>query len=275
MRLIEAAIIAIGIVLAALVYVVATSVLSPPSADPGRIDTLVRQVSRQGARILALDEAIKRLNERINDLEAGEAHVPVPEDHTLLQKEGHERIAPTEGATEAIRIVKAKFNHGLKQADSRFMLDRLGSPRTNFTQDCLNVTDPAIHAALVSRDFGAFKLTLLRPAMTSFSTVMERLASEAPDLYAKLGNAGALCPRYIRGSTQSISNHSWGTAVDLKLESILDPFADEETQAGLVIIAQIFNEEGWIWGGGFRREDSMHFEASQAMIDDWIAAGRP
>jgi len=31
-----------------------------------------------------------------------------------------------------------------------------------------------------------------------------------------------LCCRYIRNSKTNISNHSWGTAVDLKLKGVLD-----------------------------------------------------
>ncbi|MFC6762357.1 M15 family metallopeptidase [Sulfitobacter porphyrae] len=50
------------------------------------------------------------------------------------------------------------------------------------------------------------------------------------------------------GSRSSVSNHSWGTAIDVKLEGRLDGFGDGGTQFGLILLAELFNEEGWYWG---------------------------
>ena len=49
-------------------------------------------------------------------------------------------------------------------------------------------------------------------------------------------------------------------------------FADV-TPAGLTILADFFHAEGWVWGAGFQREDSMHFEISRRQLDEWLAEG--
>ena len=103
---------------------------------------------------------------------------------------------------------------------------------------------------------------------------IQRLKDEEPEIYAALGTAGAMCARFIRGSTTSISNHSWGAAVDLTLEGNLDAMGDGGTQFGLVILAEFFNDEGWYWGAGYGREDSMHFEVGEELLRGWIAEGK-
>lgn len=115
---------------------------------------------------------------------------------------------------------------------------------------------------------------MIRPALDSLARVLERLRQSDPDIHAKVGTAGALCARFVRGSTSSISNHSWGTAIDLTLEGVLDPFADGGTQAGLLYLAEYFNDEGWYWGAAYNREDSMHFEVGEETLRRWRAEGR-
>ena len=78
-----------------------------------------------------------------------------------------------------------------------------------------------------------------------------------------------LCCRLMRGSANAISNHSWGTAIDLTLDGVLDQRGDDKVQFGLTLIAPIFNRHGWYWGAGFPTEDGMHFEGSAAKIGEW------
>jgi hypothetical protein len=75
-----------------------------------------------------------------------------------------------------------------------------------------------------------------------------------------------LCARFVRGSTTAISNHAWGTAIDLTLDGVLDRRGDGRVQVGLTRIAPIFNRHSWFWGAGFRTEDAMHFEGSDELI---------
>jgi hypothetical protein len=77
--------------------------------------------------------------------------------------------------------------------------------------------------------------------------------------------------RYVRGSTTSISNHSWGTAIDLGFDGRVDPWRDNKVYFGLTLIAPIFNRHGWYWGAVFRREDGMHFEASRSLAATWAS----
>jgi hypothetical protein len=107
------------------------------------------------------------------------------------------------------------------------------------------------------------------PPVLSLKTVMADISNEQPAVYQALGTAGMLCCRLMRGSTTAISNHSWGTAIDLTLDGVLDAYGDDVVQYGLALISPIFNRHGWYWGAAFRKEDGMHFEGSQSLIDQW------
>ena len=66
--------------------------------------------------------------------------------------------------------------------------------------------------------------------------------------------------RMIRGSTDSLSNHSSGTAIDLN--AIKHPLGKRNTFTDKqeVIIRQIAAKYGCKWGGDWKRADEMHFE---------------
>ncbi len=178
-----------------------------------------------------------------------------------------------EAPTEKMLLAKARFNKGVTQPGNRIMLEVLGHPRESYSTDCQPVTNPRIKALLETRQIGPVRVTMLRPALDSLERIYDRLKEDEPDLAEKLGTAGALCARLIRGSTRSVSNHSWGTAIDLKIEGKLDPFADGSTQFGLLLLAELFNEEGWFWGATYSREDSMHFEVGVETLRKWQAEG--
>jgi hypothetical protein len=129
-------------------------------------------------------------------------------------------------------------------------------------------------AALVeTRQIGPLRVRGLRPALDSLASILAEIKVRAPDVFAGLGTAGMLCARLVRGSTTSISNHSWGTAVDLTLDGNLDRRGDDMVQEGLARIAPLFNEKGWYWGAGFGTEDAMHFECGDDLIRSWHAEG--
>ena len=46
------------------------------------------------------------------------------------------------------------------------------------------------------------------------------------------------------------------------------------TQFGLLLLAELFNEEGWFWGAAYNREDSMHFEVGVETLRKWQAEGK-
>ncbi len=98
---------------------------------------------------------------------------------------------------------------------------------------------------------------------------MTEIAAQQRLVYRVLGTAGMLCARNVRGSTTSISNHSWGTAIDLTVDGELDARGDNNVQFGLELIAPMFNAAGWFWGVDFRTEDAQHFEAGATLVAGW------
>ena len=74
---------------------------------------------------------------------------------------------------------------------------------------------------------------------------------------------GTFVPRFIRGSTTRLSNHSWGTAFDVnvawnKLNTVPALAGNEGSVRELVTLA---NQFGFYWGGHYQnRLDGMHFE---------------
>jgi hypothetical protein len=154
------------------------------------------------------------------------------------------------------------------------MLTLLGNPRVDLTDKCQAVANPKLKVLMVTEAVGPFRATGLRPAVQSLRGIMTEIREKEPQVHALLGSAGMLCVRHVRGIPTAISNHAWGTAIDLTIDGELDPFADGTVQHGLTLIAPIFNRHGWFWGAGFRREDGMHFECSDGLIRQWAAEGR-
>jgi hypothetical protein len=68
------------------------------------------------------------------------------------------------------------------------------------------------------------------------------------------------CFRMVRGSTDNLSNHSSGTAVDLNATrhrlGRKGTFPNEKVP----MIRALAKKYGMLWGGDFRRYDEMHFE---------------
>jgi len=166
------------------------------------------------------------------------------------------------------------INPGVTNARQATMLSLLGNPRDDYTDECQPLTNPRLSALVVFDSVGAFRVLGLQPAVTALRSIIEEIATAAPAVHAGLGTAGMLCARLVRGSTHSISNHSWGTAIDLTLNGVLDRRGDRMVQRGLAEIAPVFNEHGWFWGAGFGTEDAMHFEAGDELIRRWHTEGR-
>jgi len=171
--------------------------------------------------------------------------------------------------------IPSGINAGLNGARQLTMKSLLGNPRGNFSTDCQSVTNTVLRNLMKTDQIGPLKITGLTPALESLKEVMADIQAEEPEVFAGLGTAGMLCARLVRGSTTSISNHSWGTAVDLTLNGVLDQRGDKNrtVQVGLARVAPIFNRHKWFWGAGFPIEDSMHFELSDQKIRELHAAG--
>lgn len=162
-------------------------------------------------------------------------------------------------------------NRGLQGPTSGMMKVMLGIPSTQLAPDCGPLTNKKYAKRIVTDSVGPFRVTGFDLAVRSLKEVMAEIGKTYPDL--KLSTAGMLCCRLVRGSKTSMSNHSWGTAIDLKVDGILDERGDGKVQHGLSLIAPIFNKHGWFWGAHFSTEDGMHFEISVQKLKQWKAAG--
>jgi hypothetical protein len=276
--------VAIGVIVAAIAFAVVTTLLN--TADSGaelrasRLEDALAEEraarSRLEDEVRSLSADVKRLREDMS-LVANSALPSAPS--TVADAppptgdEDFETQVPTEAMTESMLLAKTRFNKGITQPRNKTMLELLGTPRDSYSTDCQPVTNATLKSLMDTRQVGPIQVTMLRPALDSLQRVMDRLKTSDPDIYASVGTAGAFCARFIRGSTTAISNHSWGTAVDLTLQGKLDPFADGGTQFGLLILAEYFNDEGWFWGAAYNREDSMHFEVGEETLRGWKSQG--
>jgi D-alanyl-D-alanine carboxypeptidase/Putative peptidoglycan binding domain len=161
------------------------------------------------------------------------------------------------------------LNSGLTAVNNKLMLSVFSNPREDYSQKGQSVTNPQLKRWMKTDNVGPFRVTGMKPAVESLAQILADVAKEQPEVYAVLGHVGMLVCRYQRNSTTRISNHSWGTAIDLQIGGVTDPRGDDKTQYGLTLIAPIFHRHGWYWGATFPTEDSMHFEGSRALIDAW------
>lgn len=271
-------IVAIGLVVAAMAFAVVTSLLrTADGATELRLKRLESALTEADAAREALDGRIAALTADVAQLRDSLSLVANRSEPVVAADppagEAFDE-PPSEALTEEVRLARARFNKGVTQPKNRVMLELLGPPRESYSTACQPVTAPRLKALLETRTVGPMTVSMIRPALDSLARVLERFRQSDPDIHAKVGTAGALCARFVRGSTSSISNHSWGTAIDLTLEGVLDPFADGGTQAGLLYLAEYFNDEGWYWGAAYNREDSMHFEVGEETLRRWRAEGR-
>ena len=175
--------------------------------------------------------------------------------------------------------IPTDINHRVTKARQKTMMDTFGAPGA-LSDDCTPVTNDKVKRLLVTTDVGPFRVQGLKPAVEALTRIFANVKRDLPELFSQLGTAGMLCCRRIRRapgrppSTQ-FSNHSWGTAIDIKIKGALDPRGDGKTQLGLLMLHPFFNEELFFWGAGFsgETEDSMHFEASDELIRRWTHTG--
>lgn len=186
--------------------------------------------------------------------------------------------APVAAGNDLLRPVPrpapGTINRGVNAVSNGFMLAALGTPLVNggYTSLCQMPTLPKLRRNIVTDTIGPFRVTGLVPAVLSLKAIMADIRAEQPAAYAGLGTAGMLCCRLVRGSATSISNHAWGTAIDVTLNGVLDTYGDDKVQYGLTLIAPLFNRHGWYWGAAFGVEDGMHFEAGRDLVGRWAGA---
>ncbi|MBL8065040.1 MAG: M15 family metallopeptidase [Chthonomonadaceae bacterium] len=166
---------------------------------------------------------------------------------------------------------KSSFNTGLSPCKPVTLTRLLGSPRESLGTDCQPVTHRELKKRIVTKDVGPFKVTGLDVAVNSLQRVLQAAKAGDPEVYDQVKSAGMLCVRLVRGSRSKPSNHSWGTAIDLHFGSQVDGRQDGLCQVGLLRLYRFFHAEGWYWGAGFSKEDSMHFELADETVTRLLA----
>jgi hypothetical protein len=179
----------------------------------------------------------------------------------------------------ALVPIPSGINKGVTKALQSTMTSVLGKPGA-LTADCSAVTNAKVKKLLVTRSVGPFTVEGIKPAVDAVERALARAKEERPEVVKVLGTAGMLCCRRVRRPdgqppSPNFSNHSWGTAIDLKIKGALDPRGDGMTQFGILLISPFFNEERFFWGAGFKgsSEDAMHFEASNELVLEWQQKG--
>jgi peptidoglycan hydrolase-like protein with peptidoglycan-binding domain len=76
---------------------------------------------------------------------------------------------------------------------------------------------------------------------------------------------GAFCARMVRGSTTSVSNHAFGTALDINAEwnGLGHAPAPRGRYGSVIDLVDLARQHGIAWGGHWSRPDGMHFEVAQ------------
>lgn len=175
-------------------------------------------------------------------------------------------------------------NLNLSSATNGFLFNLVGKPRLDglYGEKDGPLNNPQLEKLMVRDvDIGPFKVKGLRPAVESLTMVMADICKQYKEIYDRLGHDGMLVVRYQRPTAKKpigcpnrpISNHSWGTAIDIKIDGLLDDRGDKKSQNALNVITPTFNKHKWYWGGTFPTEDAMHFEVSKEKLLEWHNAG--
>jgi hypothetical protein len=278
MRTLPAIIIAVAVVLAPAVWLGLRYLLTEEDFQGSAVDSGARiENLRQSDQIEDLQRRLEALESEVARLPVGGAagQAPVSDEDAedaILRGTGPNTII--DAYTQVVLIAdRRNVNRGLVVSSPKYMEQKLGRPREVLSDECQGMTNESLASKIVLEQVGPVRVRMLAPAVESLKRVFETVKRADPDLYALIKTSGSLCVRRIRGSTNSMSTHSYGLALDLNIDGVLDNFTDGKTQLGLTILADFFNEEGWVWGAGFSREDSMHFEVSRKQLDQWLADG--
>ncbi|WP_343079608.1 M15 family metallopeptidase [Ostreiculturibacter nitratireducens] len=229
-------------------------------------------------QIEALQAKVIELEQRISALPSGPATDTLPPGSATgvdpsLMREGPNQII--DAYAQVVLIANRRnVNRGVNIADPSYLESVFGKPNEELSEDCGTMTNDRLSKNLVLEQVGPVQVRMLRPAIDSLRRVFDRIKATDPDLYARINTAGSLCVRRIRGSANSTSTHAFGLSLDLNIDGHLDTLGDGKTQLGLTILADFFRNEGWYWGAGFSREDSMHFEVGRDLIEEWISEGK-
>jgi hypothetical protein len=246
-------------------YLAATSLRTEaPAVVPASAEDLAR-----------LRAEVESLSARIGGLEARLAQADPRQAQPRLVEPGEETSdSLADSFAQVVQIAdRRNVNAGLTHASSSFLAELLGLPREDLNDECQEMTNQKLLEILSLEDVGPIKVRMLKPAIASLRQVFRNVQVYEPELYSRIQGSGTLCVRRVRGAADAASAHAYGLAVDLNIDGVLDTLGDGKTQLGLILLADFFQKEGWYWGAGFGREDSMHFEVSREKLEQWRSLG--
>ncbi|KIC47741.1 M15 family metallopeptidase [Tateyamaria sp. ANG-S1] len=227
------------------------------------------------SQIEALSGQVEQLEDRLRAVANSQSRATVPQsgDAPVFQQDGPNDII--DAYAQVVLIANRRnVNKGLQIASPTYLVGVFGKPRGDLNSTCQPMTNERLKSKLRTEQVGPVRVRMLEPAIESLRNVFQKIEATDPDLYARINTAGALCVRHVRGAPGRISTHAFGLSLDLNIDGKLDRLGDGRTQLGLTILADFFKNEGWYWGAGFSREDSMHFEVSRGLVEKWIAEGK-
>jgi len=177
--------------------------------------------------------------------------------------------------------IPTNINSDLTSAAISFQKSAMGDPGVRCSTDaclgCCESESSITRNNLVDMDVGPFNLRVFRPFGEAVKQVFEDVLTARPELFWYVSTAGSFCCRPVKQDGHAIvgtfSNHAWGAAVDLFYGATNDRQGDNKAQQGLLDLVPFFNAKKLFWGGGFRNEDSMHFEASKQAVIEWGCSG--
>ncbi len=168
---------------------------------------------------------------------------------------------------------RATINVGVSPCPTSLLVARFGRPRDELSNECQATTSAFWRDRMTTESVGPFRVTGHRNAVGVFRDAFAALKASHPDLYERVGSAGMLCVRHIRGRPGVLSNHALGMALDLTIDGRLEVRDDDLVQRGLVTVHEVFTRLGIFWGAGLRIEDAMHFEIGADLVTQWIQEG--
>lgn len=134
------------------------------------------------------------------------------------------------------------INIGLHSAREDTMLSLLGAPRRPLgNSNCFNNrASDLVKRLTVTGEVGHIRFKGVRPAVESLTDILNRVRVQNPAHFQSLGNAGMLCVRTRRPTSgahsDKISNHSWGTAIDISVDGEADTTPDQQVQFGIFLL---------------------------------------
>jgi hypothetical protein len=173
-------------------------------------------------------------------------------------------VRPILGST-AVRVRRAGVRPFLRAADD---VVPQGLIKARFGEFAIRRTtggfaiDPAwVRAHIVTRQVPILgSVTCNRAAVADLDATMRDLSArglaalvDVTDIHR---NGGCFNARLLRGSTDSISRHAWGVAIDVNVAA--NPLGGRSRQDPQLIAA--FERHHFTWGGGWLRPDPQHFE---------------